>query len=96
VILCDGDRIGVEHLQLSGLAAGVEPTLSAIAAEGGSLAEVASRAAAAAERLRIRDALRQAGGDRRRAAELLQVSPRTLSSRLRDLGLEGEGGAGLL
>ena len=92
VILCDGERLGPEHLQLSRAAdAGEAPTLLEIAARGGSLQEVAGRAAAEAERLRIRDALREARGNRARAAEILQVSTRTLSSRLKELAIESPG-----
>ena len=91
VILCEGDQIGLEQLQLTDRAVIEAATLREIVAGGGSLAEVASRAAAAAERLRIRDALQEAGGDRGRAAEILQVSRKTLSARLRDLGDEAAG-----
>jgi two-component system response regulator AtoC len=87
-ILCETGTIGPEHLQLAPVADDDEPSLRALVSEGGTLAEVAARAAAAAERLRIRDALRQAGGDRARAAEALQISARTLAARLRDLQLE--------
>jgi DNA-binding NtrC family response regulator len=93
VILCDGQELAPEHLELRGGRAGGEGglTVEEIASRGGSLAEVASRAAAEAERIRIRHALQEAQGSRTRAAEILQVSTRTLSSRLKDLGLEEEG-----
>jgi DNA-binding NtrC family response regulator len=89
VILCEGGELGPQHLHLRGGDAGGEEGLSVadLAARGGSLAEVAARAAAAAERLRIREALRQAGGSRARAARILEVSTRTLSSRLKALDL---------
>jgi DNA-binding NtrC family response regulator len=86
-ILCETGTIGPEHLQLAPVEDD-DPSLRALVSQGGSLAEVAARAAAAAERLRIRDALRAAGGDRARAAEALQISARTLAARLRDLQLE--------
>ncbi len=45
--------------------------------------------AAGGERRRIRRALRDAGGDKRRAAELLGTSYRTLQRKIRELDLEG-------
>ena len=91
VILCDGDLLQPEHLHLRKPAASEALTVEEIASQGGSLAGVAARAASEAERFRIRHALREAGGNKARAAKLLEVSTRTLSSRLRELGLEDEG-----
>jgi DNA-binding NtrC family response regulator len=93
VILCDGDTVAVEHLQLRPDAVAPEPTLSDLIAQGGTLPELGARATAAVERLRIRDVLRETGGNRSRAAAILGISTRTLFSRLRDLGLEEEAGA---
>jgi DNA-binding NtrC family response regulator len=45
-------------------------------------------AARAAERGHIERALEIAGGDRARAAEILRINPRTLTSKIRDLGLD--------
>ena len=90
VILCDGDLLQPEHLHLRRRTAGEALTVEEIASQGGSLASVASRAAGEAERIRIRHALREAGGNKARAAKLLEVSTRTLSSRLKELGLEDE------
>ena len=97
VILCDGDRLGPEVLDLGrgGVGATADLTVQEIAARGGSLAEVAARAATEAEKLLIRGALREAKGNRTRAAALLKVSIRTLHSRLRELQIEeGEGAGG--
>ncbi len=95
VILCDGELLQPEHLHLRKRAASGALTVEEIASQGGSLAGVAARAAGEAERFRIRHALREAGGNKARAAKLLEVSTRTLSSRLKELGLEdaevGEG-----
>ncbi len=93
VILCDGERLGLAHLELrgGGGAAASVLTIEEIAAQGGSLADVAARAAGAAERLRILAALEESGGNRAKAAETLQVSTRTLSSRLKELDLEADG-----
>ena len=90
VILCDGNLLQPEHLHLRKRAAMEALTVEEIGSQGGSLASVAARAAGEAERFRIRHALREAGGNKARAAELLEVSTRTLSSRLKDLGLEDE------
>ena len=80
-----------EHLHLRKRAASEALTVEEIASQGGSLAGVAARAAGEAERFRIRHALREARGNKARAAKLLEVSTRTLSSRLKELGLEDEG-----
>jgi DNA-binding NtrC family response regulator len=89
MILCDGERIEPEHLHLP------EPRARAAAAAMAGdlscpLAEVAQAAARAAERGHIERALQVSGGDRARAAEMLQVSPRTLQAKIRDLGLAPE------
>ena len=86
VILADGDRLRAHHLSLPG---GREPLserrdpwdeidLS------GSLADVSRRVLAEVEQRTLRTALEQAGGDERRAAEILQVDPRSFASLLRN------------
>ncbi|MBI3932182.1 MAG: sigma-54-dependent Fis family transcriptional regulator [Acidobacteria bacterium] len=88
VILCDGDRILPEHLRLGG-AREDGPTLADVLDLSGTLAEVTRRAAEAAEGEALRRALREAGGDRGRAAEKLGIGASTLSRRMRALGIEG-------
>lgn len=84
VILCDGDRLSPSHL-------GLDRTESPRVFEGldlsGTLAEVSRRAAAAAEKEKIRDVLAEVAGDRSRAAEILSVSGKTLLHKLREYGL---------
>jgi len=87
MILCDGQEIGAEHLNLpaprheTAMAGAGQADLSL------PLAEVASAAARAAERGHIERALLLAGGDRGRAAGILKVSTRTLSHKIRELGI---------
>jgi DNA-binding NtrC family response regulator len=54
----------------------------------GSLADVTRRAVMEVERVKIDQALKEAGGNRGRAAELLQVGFKTLMAKLREHGLE--------
>jgi DNA-binding NtrC family response regulator len=54
----------------------------------GTLADVAKRVVSAAERRKIDQTLKEAGGNKNRAAELLQVSFKTLLTKLKDYGLE--------
>ena len=53
----------------------------------GTLAEVSRRASAAAESEKVGQVLDEVGGDRRRAADLLSVSQKTLLQKMRDFGL---------
>jgi two-component system response regulator FlrC len=92
-ILTDGPMIEPAHLRL-------EPPVHAGPALGdvldltGSLADVAKRAALRAEEEAIALALREADGDRAKAAARLGVSLSTLSRRLRQNGGEPGGPAG--
>jgi DNA-binding NtrC family response regulator len=54
----------------------------------GSLAAVTRRVIGEVERRKIRESLRQAAGDRSRAAEILQVPLRMLLGKLKELGIE--------
>jgi DNA-binding NtrC family response regulator len=91
VILADGDAILPRHLNLSFVA-----PLEAEEAQNpwadfdldGSLSDVARRAAARAERLKIADALKEAEGNKGRAAELLQVSYKAFLAKLKEHKLE--------
>ena len=56
----------------------------------GSLAEVTRRTLAEVERRKIELALKEASGNRGRAAELLQVSYKTFLAKLKDYGLDGQ------
>ena len=56
----------------------------------GSLKEIAEAAAAAAERRAILDALRATGGNKSKAARLLQVDFKTLHVKMRKLGIDSQ------
>jgi DNA-binding NtrC family response regulator len=91
VILAEGDVIQPRHLHLSfdagaGAAAGGGDPWAALDLSG-TLADVAARAVAEAERRKIAHALRTCGGDAGRAADLLQVSYGTLLAKMKAYGL---------
>jgi DNA-binding NtrC family response regulator len=85
VILTDGDRLLVHHLSL--------PVIGVPVAErrdpwdeidlSGSLPDASRRVLAEVERRKVRLALEQAGGDQRRASEILQVDARSLAAMLK-------------
>ncbi len=84
VILCDDDELSSSHLGLgTSRDSGVPPGFEL----SGTLAEVGRRAQAAAEKEKIRLVLDEADGDRSRAAEILQVSGKTLLHKMREFGL---------
>jgi DNA-binding NtrC family response regulator len=91
VILADGDSILPRHLNLSF----AEPP-PAEAAPGpweqidlsGSLSEVTRRVTAEVEKVKIQQALREADDNKGRAAELLQVSYKTLLAKLKEHRIE--------
>jgi DNA-binding NtrC family response regulator len=92
-ILTEGDTIHPRHLNLSFRAtatAVVEPEVSPWASLdwSGSLGDVSRRVMAEVERRKIELALKEASGNRGRAAELLQITYKTLTTKLRDYGLE--------
>jgi len=90
-ILTEGDAIYPHHLHLS---FGVPPQAQDDAATtakidlAGSLTEVARRAVAEAEKRKIQIALTEAGNDKGRASEILQVSFKTLLAKLREYGFD--------
>jgi len=94
VILTEGGTIHARHLNLSFRAA---PAAAAVVdTEGpwasldlsGTLAEATRRIVAEVERRKVQQALREANGDRGRAAERLQVGYKVFVSKLRDYGIE--------
>jgi DNA-binding NtrC family response regulator len=94
-ILTEGDTIHPRHLNLSfrdraAATAAVEPEVSPWATLdwSGSLGDVSRRVMAEVERRKIELALKEASGNRGRAAELLQITYKTLTTKLRDYGLE--------
>ncbi|HEU5179349.1 MAG TPA: sigma-54 dependent transcriptional regulator [Candidatus Polarisedimenticolia bacterium] len=93
VILCEAEEIHPQHLSLSGPSpVETENQVRQLVGLHGSLSEVVSRAAGLAEREKIREALRLTSGNKSRAAELLQVSYKTLLAKLKDLRLDSEQG----
>jgi DNA-binding NtrC family response regulator len=84
VILCDGRIVKPEHLGVSIQAppAGEEPSSNS------GLQAVGSAAARAAETKLIERVLVETGGNKSRAAEILQVSYKTLLTKVKDYGLD--------
>ena len=56
----------------------------------GTLSEAMARVAAEVERRKIIRAIRDAGGDRARAADMLQVGYKALHSKMKDLGIDAD------
>jgi len=91
VILSDGDTIHPRHLSLTFL-----PDSSAAPASdawqgidlSGSLADATRRLVSEVERRKIVTALSESAGQKPRAAELLQVSYKTLLQKMKDLGMD--------
>jgi DNA-binding NtrC family response regulator len=91
VILTDGDTIFPRHLNLT-FAAPVtdEPPVSPWAHIdlSGTLTEVVRRVTSEVEKVKIEEVLREAGGNKGRAAELLQISYKALLGKLKDHGID--------
>jgi DNA-binding NtrC family response regulator len=90
VILTEGDAILPRYLNLSFVGASAAPPPSPWEQIdlSGTLADVSRRVTAEAERRKIVQALREAGANKPRAADLLQVSYKTLLMKLKDYGIE--------
>jgi transcriptional regulator with PAS, ATPase and Fis domain len=86
VILCDGDVITPEHFVLDKHS--VFDSAQAPRTEGGTLESVAKEALRIAESKRIISALKETKGNKSRAAEILQVSYKTLLTKIKEYGLE--------
>jgi DNA-binding NtrC family response regulator len=93
VILTEGDTIHARHLSLSFK----EAPVAASADDGpwsqidlsGTLAGATQRIVGEVERRKIEQAMKEASGNRARAADLLQVGFKTLLAKLKDYGLDG-------
>jgi putative PEP-CTERM system response regulator len=88
VILCEGDTIHPRNLSLSA------PLTAPPAASpweqidlSGSMAEVIRRTVAEVERRKLEQAMTDAGGNKARAAELVDMNPKLFAQKLRDYGL---------
>ena len=94
VLLVEGDTIQPGHLQLAAALPATAPGARGRWTRGSRSTGTAGcptsprRALAEVERRKIRRVLDQAGGDRSRAAELLQVPLRFLQSKMRELRME--------
>lgn len=86
VILCDGEVITPEHFVLSKQS--VSGTSVRPLPATGSLESVAKEALKGAETQRIVDALKETRGNKTRAAEILQVSYKTLLTKIKEYGIE--------
>lgn len=87
IILCDGGMIIPEHVVLSQQSA-LESTIGHLPIEG-TLEDVAKEALRIAETQRIIKALKETKGNKSRAAEILQVSYKTLLTKIKEYGIEG-------
>jgi DNA-binding NtrC family response regulator len=92
-ILADADAIEPIHLALDGggrgdaAGAGWEALARALDASGG-LDKISERARDRVERVVIERALAEAGGNKTRAAEILEVNYKRLLARIKELGIE--------
>ena len=89
VILADSDTILARHLNLSfhAPAAPEAPSPWAAFDFSGSLADVSRRALAEVEKRKIEQALKEAGGNKGSASDILQLSYKQLLLKLKDYGL---------
>jgi DNA-binding NtrC family response regulator len=89
-ILTEGDTIHPRHLNLSFRAPAVEEDVSPWSQIDltGTMAEASRRVIGEVERRKIEQALKEAAGNRNRAAEMLQISYKVLVSKLKDYGLD--------
>jgi DNA-binding NtrC family response regulator len=88
VILSDGDTLEPKHLHLDAVTRSTEPADAWDSIDlSGSLEEATSRVLTEVERRKLALAIREAGSDRRVAADLLRINFKTLESKLRDHGL---------
>ena len=93
VILCDDDAIHPRHLNLSFRPSAAEgrPAVPPSPWEAidltGTLSEAVRRVTGEVERRKVGQALKDAGGDRQRAAEVLQISYKALMQKQREHGI---------
>ncbi|MBI5074911.1 MAG: sigma-54-dependent Fis family transcriptional regulator [Nitrospirae bacterium] len=86
IILCEGDTVTDDHIVLNRQMA-VESSLRSLPADG-TLEEVMKVATRIVETQRITKALKDTKGNKTKAAEILQVSYKTLLTKIRDYGIE--------
>jgi DNA-binding NtrC family response regulator len=91
VILADGETLLPRHLNLSFAAPLTDENPESPWAHidlSGTLAEVTRRVSGEVEKAKIQDVLGEAGGNKGRAAELLQISYKSLLAKLKEHGIE--------
>jgi DNA-binding NtrC family response regulator len=91
VILADGDSILPRHLNLSFVTTPIAeeaPNPWANLDLTGTLTDVTRRAVGEVERLKIREVMREADGNKGRAAEMLQISYKNLLAKLKEHSIE--------
>ena len=86
VILCDGEVITPDHFILSKEV--VSGPVTAFSSTEGTLESVAKEALRNAETKRISSALHETRGNKSKAAEILQVSYKTLLTKIKEYGIE--------
>jgi DNA-binding NtrC family response regulator len=95
-ILTEGDTIHPRHLNLAFPAAAIAETADDAAGPwsqidlSGSLGEATRRVVAEVEKRKIEQALKEASGNKGRAAEILQVSYKQFTTKLKEHGFEGQ------
>jgi DNA-binding NtrC family response regulator len=77
IIMCEGQSLRAEHFNITEMP-------HEKAASDASLRTVSGIATRSAEKARIEDALRKTGGNKSRAAEVLQVSYKTLLTKIKE------------
>jgi DNA-binding NtrC family response regulator len=90
VIYAEGSAVRVQDLGIS--ESNIRDALTENVPMDGPLQAVAEAAIRIAESRRIKQALKQTGGNKTRAAEVLQVSYKTLLTKIKDYQLEEKGG----
>ncbi len=85
VILCDGDTITPEHFVLNRQS--VFESAKRSLSLGGTLEDVAKEALRIAETRKIVDVLKETSGNKSKAAEILQVSYKTLLTKIKEYGI---------
>ncbi|MEK7306099.1 MAG: sigma 54-interacting transcriptional regulator, partial [Nitrospirota bacterium] len=88
VILSDGNEIDPEHLGIK--LKELECTPASELPIDGTLQEVSSAATRRAETMLIKKVLKETSGNKTRAAEILQVSYKTLLTKIKDYSIEKE------
>jgi DNA-binding NtrC family response regulator len=93
VILAEGDSILPRHLNLSFAQPAPDEPVSPYARVdlSGSLSEVTRRVTSEVERLKIEETLKEAGNNKGRAAELLQISYKMFLAKLKEHGIDSVG-----